>query len=290
VTPLPGRPVVRGDIEALAELTAALASPLSEYCAANLYLFRAVHDYRWADGGPPALIGRTYDGVRHLAPLVRISYTELSALSEHLTADEVVYPLAEAQVEGLAATADPDDSDYLYGARDLAELSGEARKAKRNSRSRFRRIAEPRDEPVGAGNLGDALRVLDGWLADVGRAPDGTDYGACREALALRQALGLEGLIAYTAAGEPAGFLLAGVRGDMAVVHFAKGRRRWPGVFPHLFSRYAQAGLGRVARLNFEQDLGDPGFRRNKRAYGPMALLAKCRLHGAAGSPPPPRV
>jgi hypothetical protein len=283
----PGRPVARDDIETLHALTAALASPLSEYCAANLYLFRDVHDYRWADGGAAALIGRTYDGVRCVTPLVRTSYADLSAFSARLTADEAIYPLTEAEVEGCAATFNADDSDYLYDARDLAELTGEARKAKRNLRSQFRRAAAPRDEPLGEAELADALQILDGWLADVERAPDATDYAACREALELREALGLDGLIAYTAAGEPAGFLLASVRGEMAVVHFAKGRRRWPGVFPHLFSRYAEAGLGRITRLNFEQDLGNPGFRRNKRAYGPAALLAKYRLGGGASPPAP---
>jgi len=273
-----GRPVSRADIDTLAELTAALASPFSELCAANLYLFRQVHDYRWAEGDAPALVGRTYDGIRHLTPLVRQSYLDLAGLSARLGADEVVYPLDRDQVEGLPATADPDDSDYLFEARDLVELPGEIRKGRRSLRNRFRRLQRPREEPMGAGTLDDALAVLDGWLADVGRAAGATDHAACREALDLRRALGLEGLISYTSAGEPAGFLLASVRGDASVVHFAKGRRRHSGVYPHLFGRWAEAGAGRFVRLNFEQDLGNPGFRRSKRAYGPAALLAKHRL------------
>jgi hypothetical protein len=274
--------VARGDIERLRELTDRLASPLSESCAANLYLFRTVHDYRWAEGPVPAIAGRAYDGAAHLTPLAPLSRTERLRLAAELGADEVLFPLCAAEAEGLDTSFDPDDSDYVFEVADLASLRGEVRKAKRNLRNQFRRAAAPRDEALGERNRTCAIEALDGWLADVGRSAAETDYLACREALELQAALGLEGLISYTAEGRPAGFLLASVVRDAAVVHFAKGRRSLAGVYPHLFSRFAEGADGRFARVNFEQDLGKPGFRQSKRGYGPVELLAKHRLTGAA--------
>jgi hypothetical protein len=276
------RPISRADIERLRELTERLASPLSEYRAANLYLFRGVHDYRWAEGPVAAIAGRAYDGAVHLTPLAPLSRAERLEMAAGLGAEEVLFPLCASEVEGLDAAFDPDDSDYLYDASDLATLRGEARKAKRNLRNQFRRTAAPRDEPLGAHNRACAIEALDGWLADVDRPLAETDYAACREALDLQAELGLEGLISYTGEGRPAGFLLASVVRGAAVVHFAKGRRSLAGVYPHLFSRFAEGSAGRFAQLNFEQDLGKPGFRQAKRAYGPVELLSKHRLTPAA--------
>jgi hypothetical protein len=37
--------------------------------------------------------------------------------------------------------------------------------------------------------------------------------------------------------------------------------------------------FGRPVRwLNFEQDMGLPGFRRSKRSYGPAGLISKLRV------------
>src|SRR5205085_11222778 len=89
-----GPRIERADIERLRELTAAVASPLSEYRAANVYLFREVHKYRWADGPAPALKGRTYDDIGHLTPLAPLSRAELLELAAELGPEEVLFPLA----------------------------------------------------------------------------------------------------------------------------------------------------------------------------------------------------
>jgi uncharacterized protein len=67
-------------------------------------------------------------------------------------------------------------------------------------------------------------------------------------------------------------------------VHFAKGKRGYPGVFPHLFSRFAGMYGYRFDRLNFEQDLGKPGFRQAKHSHGPSGFLHKHRLSPPADS------
>lgn len=269
-----GRPIERGDIEALRELTAGLHAPFSELCAANLYLFRDAHAYRLHEGEAPAILGVSYDGLAHVTPLTPLSPPEQADLARRT--GRAAYPVVS---ELGVLPYNLDDSDYLYRAADLASYAGAARKAARNLRAQFRAAAAPCDEPFGPGHTTHALEVLDAWLSDVGRIWSQTDHEACREALELIEPLGLFGLMCYASDGDPAGFLLASALSDgSAAVHFAKGKRRYPGVFPHLFSRFAEWEGARYPVLNFEQDLGRPGFRQAKRSHGPIRLLHKHRL------------
>ena len=269
------RPIAVGDLDRLQELTLDLGAPFSELCAANLYLFREAHAYRLCLEDIPYVRGVTYDGLRHAAPLTRLDDSALTELARR--SGLALFPLAPRA--GWASTYNPDDSDYLYRASDLSAYVGAARKGPRNMRRRFRRDFEPRDEPLDGRRIEDALAVLEAGLADVGQPWAATDYAACREALTLLEPLKLLGLVTFTRSGDPAGFLLASALADgSAAIHFAKGKRRYPGVFPHLFSRFAEIEGHRFARLNFEQDLGKPGFRQAKRSHGPSALLHKHRL------------
>jgi uncharacterized protein len=272
------KPVTAGDIDRLRELTSALGTSFSELCAANLYLFRDIHRYRLCLGEASYVQGLTYDGVAHAAPLVHYEDEALVELSRRTGL--ALYP--QSPREGWVWTSNPDDSDYIYSTTDLASYAGAARKAPRNLRRRFRREFEPRDEPFTARHAGEALAILEAWLADVGRPWATTDYAACREAFALFEPLGLMGLVTFTRSGDPAGFLLASALSDgSAAIHFAKGKRRYPGVVPHLFSRFAENEGHRFTHLNFEQDLGKPGFRQAKRSHGPIGLLHKHRLRPA---------
>ncbi|HEX4181996.1 MAG TPA: phosphatidylglycerol lysyltransferase domain-containing protein [Caulobacteraceae bacterium] len=269
------RPIRTADIERLSELTAMLGSPFSELCAANLYLFRKAHAYHLSLDETPYVQGMTYDGVPHAAPLVPVDDQALFDLSRRTGL--ALYPMSPR--EGWTSTYNPDDSDYIFRTADLASYRGARRKAARNMRRRYREDFQPRDEPFTACHLDDALSILDVWLLDVARPLANTDYAACREAFALFEPLGLVGLVTFTSSGDPAGFILASALGDgSAAVHFAKGKRRYPGVFPHLFSRFAEMHGDRFDRLNFEQDLGKPGFRQAKRSHGPSGLLHKHRL------------
>ena len=269
------RAITAADIGRLHELTGAMRTPFSEMCAANLYLFRDAHAYRLSLDEAPFVQGVTYDGMPHAAPLAALDDDALAELSQQ--SGLTLYPLAAR--DQWASTYNPDDSDYVFRSPDLAEYAGPVRKAPRNMRRRFRREFEPRDEPFDGRRTQDGLAVLEAWLADVGKPWADTDYAACREAFALFEPLRLIGLITFTSGGDPAGFLLASPLGDgSAAVHFAKGKRRYPGVIPHLFSRFAEIEGHRFPRLNFEQDLGKPGFRQAKRSHGPSALLHKHRL------------
>ncbi len=251
-------------------------SPFSEYCFANLYLFRHRHAYRLNLHPMPHLTGITYDGVPHALPLGQSDQGSLMALAQRVGC---VYPLpadtAALFDTGTATAYNDADSDYLYAGERLATLSGA--KAKRAQARIFAQHHAPWYRPLAASDLALAVDVLAGWLGDVGRPADATDHAECLEALALFQPLALEGALIGIGTGEAVAFLLASRRPDgTRIVHFAKGRRAYAGAYPWMFAQYAEATGAPF--LNFEQDLGNPAFAQAKRALAPVTRLHKFRL------------
>lgn len=269
-----GIPMSQDLLPVLRPLIAATRSPLSEYSLANLLLFRERHAYRFHDTPIPHVRGTTYDGERHALPLAPLDAADCGALLREV---DCVAPLSSgALAESLDLRCDwrDADSDYLYDAGRLAALAGA--KAKRTQARTFERDHRPEEHPLTADTIALAEAVLEGWRDDVGRDDEDTDHRECREALHLSDLLGLEGLV-VTVGDEPVAFLLSGPAADGSrIVHFAKGRRAFSAAYPWMLARYAaKVGMG---RLNFEQDLGKPGFAQAKRAFAPITQLRKYRL------------
>lgn len=261
-----------------------LGHRLSEYCVANLLLFGEVHDYRMQAGPLPCISGVTYDGHRHLLPLFELSAVPPAELRRRLSGHDFYYPICETTRGRLAADAfeisfNPDDSDYLYQSARLASYTGPLLAKKANLARQFQRLAKPNFVALTPGRTADALDMLDRWLAQSGKAEAATDFRACRRALQSREALGLQGRIAYTSTGEASGLLIfSEVWPDTLVVHFAKGLREPVGSYPYMFQQLAIEQQGRYTFFNFEQDLGSAGLRQNKRSFAPLRQLHKLRV------------
>ena len=255
-------------------------SPLSESAFANLYLFRDLHRYRVVEGELPHLLGSTYDGQEAALPLFDLDAAPVDQVKALLGPSRQLYPVGEARAAAVADRYEGGwseaDSDYVYDAARMRGLTG--LKVRKAQADRFEATATPRVQPItGTADDRAAVAVLDQWLADVAKPWAATDYAACREAIEKREALGLFGLLVF-AGREPGGFVLASeVAPDMAAIHFAKGLRSLDGVFPYMFRRFAQ-DHSQYAWVNFEQDLGHPGFRQAKRSYRPARMQHKFRL------------
>jgi hypothetical protein len=269
------------DDEAWFAAGAGQVSPhLSESAFSNLYLYRSVHHYERHDQPLPHVCGLTYDGVRCVLPLFDVGQASTSSLAEILRGADCLFPMTDAQAQRwqdrFRATALDDDSDYIFEGRRMAGLIGA--KERRRQADHFQADQQPQFRDIVEGDDAALRTILSGWLQDVGRRRDATDTDICAEAIVLRARLGLFGLVVETRAGEPAGFLLASALSpDMAAIHFAKGRRQFEGVFPAMFRAFARRWPD-FRWINFEQDLGNPGFRQSKRAYSPAKLLRKNRL------------
>jgi hypothetical protein len=108
--------------------------------------------------------------------------------------------------------------------------------------------------------------------------PGDTDYGPCREALDRYEELVLCGGI-YYAGGEPAGFVLGEELGeDTFVLHFAKARTKFKGIYQYLFNTFAKILPPKYKYLNLEQDLDQENLRVFKGSYVPDTMLRKARV------------
>jgi hypothetical protein len=250
----------------------------SEYCFANIYLFRGRHAYRIIDDPVPHLRGTTYDGVVHALPLITLDQSILSGLVQ--SGINCIYPLYSELPDGIEASGwrtdfVEADSDYWYDGAAMAQMRFS--KARRAQGLAFAAAFQPRFECWSAAAAAEAYTLLKGWLADVGRAAQDSDFYECGEAILRAADLGLEGALVRTGQGEAAAFLLASRRDNgVRVIHFAKGRRAYAGSYPWLFAHYARDSGARL--LNFEQDLGIAGLAQSKRSYRPIALREKWRL------------
>jgi uncharacterized protein len=250
----------------------------SEYCFANIYLFLKRHAYQIMDDPVPQLRGTTYDGAIHALPLIPLDTTVMADLVR--SGIDCIYPLVTEPPDSLLPVGwrkhfVEADSDYWYDGAAMAQMR--FTKARRALGLAFAADCQPHYEPWSSAAAGDVQAVLEGWLADVGRAIGNTDFDECREAIALADELGLEGALVRTGEGEAVAFLLASRRDDgVRVIHFAKGRRACSGAYPWLFAEYAKESSAQW--LNFEQDLGKPGLAQSKRSYRPIELRKKWRL------------
>jgi hypothetical protein len=276
----PGEPLGLEHRTLIEPLLRVLDYPLSEYCFANLFLFRHAHRYSLVRHPLPHILGVTYDGIWHCLPLVSLERAEAECLLDYASC---LYPLPEdvamraREDWGLKARWNDDDSDYVFDVGRLARLEGNTLRSKRSQAAAFAEASNPTVISLETQHLGAASDVLERWAAQVRRPAAETDYAACREALASFAALGLHGLMVRDGAGVGRGFLIAQYLGrGGAAIHFAKGDRDYPGVYPFLFSEYARRTS--ASWLNFEQDLGKPGLRQAKRALDPERLARKYRL------------
>ena len=264
-------------------LLANLGHGLSEYCFSNLFLFRDIHHYELLGDSKKFLTGKTYDDHRYLMPLFNVAEVTPEFLQASLDPFDFYFPIHPSDLVYFPSSLfsghfNRDDTDYIFEASKLQSYPGRNLSAKRNLMKQFQERHTFSFSPVSAENKEDALEVLDEWFSDVGKPVDETDYHPCVEALENMEVLGLFGIIYYTEK-EPCGFLLAKENiPEMCVFHFAKGKRRFKGVFQFMFNHFANQFKNRFTHYNFEQDLGKENFRRTKLSYAPDMLVHKYRV------------
>ncbi len=136
--------------------------------------------------------------------------------------------------------------------------------------------------------MNDAREVLEVWQEDVGEEKRATDYFPCREAFERYDELVLCGGIYYVE-GEAAGFVIGEeIQSDTFALHFAKGKRKFKGLYQYMYNHFAKILPKQYAFLNFEQDLGKLAIRIAKSSYHPARVLKKYRIRPTpkAGEPP----
>ncbi len=254
---------------------------ISEFTFANLYLFRHRHHYRLTvlEDGVLAVLGRERERPFFLLPL-GLPAPEVLA---RLFADQEVLKCASTDQAGQLTTMgyraieDRDNFDYLYRRQDLAELGGRSYHKKRNLVKAFVSAHEYEARPLKEEFRGEALAVLDAWMAG---AEQPGDYEAAREALEQMEPLQLCGGI-YSVAGRPAAYVLGEelAGGTSFVIHFEKAAPGYKGLYQFINQSFAAILPEDYETINREQDLGDMGLRQAKLSYRPTGFVKKFRVY-----------
>lgn len=256
---------------------------ISEYSFANLYLFREEHDYRLLVNDDIYILGKTYDGESYIMPLAPITPTMIPHLDKYMQQYPICFPIEESSLpaftnKNLKISYHEGDSDYIYSKEKMSHYPGRKLHKKRNLLKQFKEKYTFSEQVLSGKNKADARLLLDGWQNDVGLKQEETDYKACAEAIELSETLNLKGCICYVD-NEPGGFLLGEYLTDETfAIHFAKGRRKYKGLYQFMYSSFAKKLPERVKYLNFEQDLGKLALKIAKSSYQPDFLLKKYRL------------
>ena len=186
--------------------------------------------------------------------------------------------------------ADPDHHDYVFRTSDLVECAGAGFEGKRKRIKRFLR-SHGQSAHVAAIDLADhqtagqMVAVFAAWERSRSREREHTrdELEAIQRLLSSAVDLDLVGVGVFVEGGLKA-FSILEVIGDFAVAHFEKADVSYVGIFPFLKQQVAMKlrELG-CEFVNYEQDLGLPGLRREKRSWRPTQYLKKYIVSQAPG-------
>lgn len=178
----------------------------------------------------------------------------------------------------LTAEENRDWFDYLYESRDMVEFAGRKYAAQRNHIHRFERDHPDWSfAPMTIDDVDDVRAFYQGFLqerskeaetaqAEVGEIFEVLDHFA--EYAFLGGILRTEGKIVGISMGE--------IVRDTLFVHIEKAEVQYSGVYQKLVNCFAREFVtDEVRYINREEDVGDPGLRKSKLSYRPVALLEK---------------
>lgn len=168
---------------------------------------------------------------------------------------------------------DPDNDDYVYAVRDMAQLAGRKYAKKRNHIAQFLRGGAWSFDPVAPGDRPAIDAFLEAWCRDRECTGDpALDYEMRALALCLDHldVLGITAWLLRGADGRILG-LTAGapLLDDTWVVHYEKGLTERPGVYQMLAREFARRVPPGIPWLDREQDMGSENLRQAKESYQP---------------------
>ncbi len=169
--------------------------------------------------------------------------------------------------------------DYVYRSEDLGSLAGRKYSKKRNLINQFLRAYAFTYVPITPALTDDCLALAEVWCEQRLCEDDISllhEFRGIRDALNNFAALHLEGG-ALLIDGKVQAFALGELLNEnTAVVHIEKANPEFKGIYPMITQQFSEhRWQGKVAYINREQDLDDPGLRQAKESYFPDHLVEK---------------
>ena len=257
---------------------------ISDYTFANLYLFRNMSHYKILTKDCGTFISAyNRQDQNYIMPLDSPQTCSPDTLRHLLNDGDFFFPIPEEWLpffpeNEFSITSDDGESDYIYLTSNMASFAGKQYTRHRNHLNQFFGAYRPLDQTLGADNARDAVAVLRHWQEESLLAENKTDYSVCMEALQKFSELALWGTLYYIE-GKPAGFIVGeALSQDTFCLHFAKGSKKYHGIYEFMFNDAAIKLQSQYQYLNLEEDMGNGNLRRTKKSYGPEGILKKYRV------------
>ncbi len=166
--------------------------------------------------------------------------------------------------------------DYVYLAKDLAELSGGDYSKIRNRLNKFTRNVDYSVEEINENNMEEVLRFLRRWC--LWRDCD-SDELLKNEKKAIMFSmkhffdLDLKGIFIKVRDKIEAISVYEKMNDDTAVIHYEKGSPYYDGIYKAINMEAAKLLQKKFKFINRETDMGVPGLRKAKMSYKPHHMV-----------------
>ena len=260
------------------------STKISEYCFANIFLFRDIHNYKLITYNDKYWInGITRKNVEYVMPTSDPFLIPIEEYFEVAKKFKNIYPVPEELIQKfndkfsdkISVSYDRNESDYIHSVSSLNNYPGKAMHKKKNLLNQFYKLYSHRCVEISNLNSEDLLFILNYWQDSTKEDKFDTDYDSAKEAILHFDELDLTGWIFYVN-DNPAGYAIGEALNDeMFVLHFVKGLVQFKGIYQFIFSSVAANIAEKYNYINLEQDLGIPKLRHSKKSYYPEFFINK---------------
>ena len=173
-----------------------------------------------------------------------------------------------------------DNFEYIYLARDLAELSGKKFHSKRNHIKNFSKLYNYSFEELNDNNKNEFYNIASRWYEENDKTEDTTiELNGINFILENKDLLKVHGG-AIRVNDEIVAFSLASKINDEAVnIHVEKALSEFRGAYPVINQEFAKILSKSYKYINREDDMGIEGLRKAKLSYKPTLLLKKYEIN-----------
>jgi len=180
-----------------------------------------------------------------------------------------------------AVVSDRENSDYVYLAKDLINLSGNKYHRKKNHLNQFIKNYAFEYHPLNRELVRRVLGMQEAWcqIRECVVKPDllAEDF-AVHEALTYFEELGYQGGAILINSVVEAFALGEALYGDTAVIHIEKANPDILGLYAAINQLFCLNAWSEVTYINREQDMGVEGLRKAKESYYPHHMVDKYTL------------
>jgi hypothetical protein len=281
------RPVTLQDRTFFSDHYARYPQAHSDNTFTNMVCWNHYANYRFAAVSGSVILSSTINGTTRFRPPIGPRDEDLIKDVIRLACREsddepvvLIGPETSVWIQSLCpdliVIPDRNHFEYVYDARDLADLSGGSYLNIRRQLNRFRKNCAYAVEPITAENCDEVKAFLVKWCEWKGCEDDPV---LAHEKEAIFYAvdhfidLGLFGLIIRVDKNIGAMSLFEPLNADTALVHFEKGLPDCEGIYKAINAETADVLSKNFTYINRESDLGVAGLREAKMRYHPHHMV-----------------